>query len=494
MNKISSLVRSSAIAQTSLKEGTSPPVRTSSPQSGNITITRDQEIAIFRNRGPAFQARSNTLLENYRTSSGRTDAKIAEIPASKIYEHQRSEEIPNDRKLLGFGSDFVIVGEKTSGVEGGCIIRRVWTAKDDAFSSPDIFSTLCSLSENSPKLLPEAYRSKDPLELQDLLAHEDRDGPIFSQIRNAVMNNCRDFQVTFMAKVLFGEEDICGDTFLKPNAKNAIHKHYTARTLPKINKEILEEYTALTLGKLLTSGGTDGRSIVPEVKLGQVGDDGRLFLMTEMVGSDTPSETKFSTFEDTSQDAVKRISNEIYSLAYMLSIGLLNDRDSNKSGNMGILQQEGQENRISLFDLGHPDPTGFELNKDTLLPKFKGSNAIVRFLYQVLSWVGIDCGKFAVLDPIAALNKEQKLNSLRELVSHQDDIMTCLKEIRNSHPQGSDEYQVIDTSIHEFEARLSYLGKLIEEINLATTAPEIDPTTTTAPEILSSPMASRLAD
>ncbi len=143
-----------------------------------------------------------------------------------------------------------------------------------------------------------------------------------------------------MAKVLFREQDISGEKYRKMNAKSKIAYRTTGRTIGQINSDVLKEYVSLKLANVSYG------DIAPAVILGHLSDDsGRLFLITEMQG--TEQNESFQTPKDilsqptseaaqTLEENLQSIDKDQWKALYALTVGLLNDSDTNKSGNIGI--------------------------------------------------------------------------------------------------------------------------------------------------------------
>jgi hypothetical protein len=182
-------------------------------------------------------------------------------------------------------------------------------------------------------------------------------------------------KVKYMAKVIFGDRGKRRKCYYMPQAKSAISSWYLRKTLESINTNVIQEFTAPRLAKIINP------EIVPDAKLGQVTEDGnrsRLFLMTEFAGQKTGE--SFQNFGDADSHSIAKISEEMWKTSFAISVGLLNDRDINKENNIGVVSKE-DENRLCLFDLGHPTPDKFKLDKKTLLTK---STSV---LVDVLLWL-----------------------------------------------------------------------------------------------------------
>ena len=61
-----------------------------------------------------------------------------------------------------------------------------------------------------------------------------------------------------------------------------------------------------------------------------------------------------------------KLQSELWQNAFAVSVILLNDRDVNKTDNIGVVYKDKIATKLSLFDLGHPTPDNYELQAKTL--------------------------------------------------------------------------------------------------------------------------------
>jgi hypothetical protein len=123
-----------------------------------------------------------------------------------------------------------------------------------------------------------------------------------------------ELEVKYMAKVIFEDRGKKGKYYYMPQTKSAVSSWYLRKTLESINTNVIQEFTTLRLAKI------NNLEIVPDVKLGQVIEDGnrsQLFLMTEFAGQKAGE--NFQNFGDADSHSTAKISEERWktSLPYL---------------------------------------------------------------------------------------------------------------------------------------------------------------------------------
>ncbi|MDR2667549.1 MAG: hypothetical protein LBB38_00690 [Puniceicoccales bacterium] len=300
--------------------------------------------------------------------------EIAALPNRNEIVRANIEKLPSEiqldvtaGKLTLFAPGWAIIGNKPGGVEGGCIIRRVYHGPVERFPCDcrEGFEQLLKMSAEDSLLLPDALRrsnlgDRDLVEaFSDLTLSEQID------LSRLVMDQTPSFRKSYMVKVIFGRENVSADgsRFYKPRAKNTIRKYWTSRTLEQVNREVLNEFCAMKIARQLSP------EIAPESFVGVVvGGIDRWFIATELGASDMPG-ARFCTIADCDADVLAKLPGHGVGISFALTAGLLGDRDANGDPNVGVIIAGDGTHSLFHFDLGHPDPNRFDLDVKTLLPK-----------------------------------------------------------------------------------------------------------------------------
>ncbi|MDR1457192.1 MAG: hypothetical protein LBI34_04055 [Puniceicoccales bacterium] len=350
------------------------------------------------------------------------------------------------KSLQEFTPGWAIIGNKPGGVEGGFTVRRVYTDDMSEFflRSPEGFKQLQKMSNENDVLLPAELRAKNlgDKSLLDALLGLSKDQQC--QVAFMTMELTPAYQKSYMVKVVFGKDDVesSGTVFCKPNPKGRLHRMFTKRSSKDINKEVLQEFAALQVARTLSP------ELAPEALLGKIQTDGhgeRFFLMTEMAGSGDAS-ASFKTL-GSAEVAKNTVDERFAGLSYALTVGLLGDRDANKDGNVGLLTRSGCAAKPFLFDLGHPDPNGYELDVNTLLPKRTSEGS-----------TGFYLGKLNKSDILDAPSREKYL---RELLSKRHDIESTMNQAIAQLPPDSAEVEVLKSMNNAFMKRMDYLTRIL---------------------------------
>ncbi|MDE6431859.1 MAG: hypothetical protein K2L13_00485 [Opitutales bacterium] len=269
---------------------------------------------------------------------------------------------------------------------------------------------------------------------------------------------------TYMGKVLFSSKNISKGKYRKANAKNKATYLATGRTRDEINRDVIQEYISLKLANIVYDG------ISPEPKLGEVSDDGRLFLMTKMQGQ--KENENFSTLgelNDSSPGSLSDIPKEQWQAAYAVTVGLLNDGDANKRGNIGAIftpsidenRRYSVHKRLSLFDLGHPNPNKFGLDSNFLPTAW---TKIGQALSKVAKAANIDrpLQQIFTIEPFIQdkLTADERKEALIKLCDKQERILSCLNTTKNELESKGYNTDVISSLQKEVEKRFEYLKKV----------------------------------
>ncbi|MDR1456682.1 MAG: hypothetical protein LBI34_01320 [Puniceicoccales bacterium] len=412
-----------------------------------ITISREQEINALR------------CGERLASDPGRRRAwtELVALPARDFEAKYSSNAFEQ------FASGWVIVGQKPGGVEGGCIIRRIWTDADENFESGSgAHAVVMELHANGQLGMFQRRTVEESLEA---LHCADRTDSAFERIYEAVRYG-NEFDKSFMVKILFGENGIQGDVYYCPNARNAIHKQWTARHADELRNATLEEYVALRVAKALSS------ETVPEARLGQVDTDGwpRHFVMTEIGGCGSRGEVVIKTANTIDQQINEQnFDKAAFEDAYAITIGLLNDWDANADSNVGVMSADGRAKRPFLFDLGHASPAELSLDAETLMPlcRTNGLN-IDAFWQRVLRIIAIFIGCFRFSEGKFFTNPnfmtaEDRARALQNLVDRQELILRTMEELEGQLLQDEDSQRTIQSVRTTLGNRLSYIQSVLDK-------------------------------
>ncbi|MDR1401585.1 MAG: hypothetical protein LBI81_01335 [Puniceicoccales bacterium] len=263
----------------------------------------------------------------------------------------------------------------------------------------------------------------------------------------------------YMAKNLFGSNSKKNNYYFPPNAKGAIRAACLRQTREEVNVGVMQEFIALRIAKIVNS------DIIPEANLGEVSgenkDDKRLFLMTEVLG-----EKDGESFDNFADKKNAKISKDMWKSAFAISVGLLNDQDSNKTDNFGVISNEEKGNRLGLFDFGHSDPAHFQLDEKTLLPKSTSVLAdLLLWIINLFTSASMIPGQTFNMPPdvAAKLTPDERKEALESLVAQKSEI---LKELENMATEFNDDKElegIIRDFKNKVEKRMSYLETVIDK-------------------------------
>lgn len=272
-------------------------------------------------------------------------------------------------------------------------------------------------------------------------------------------------ETKYVAKVMYGDDNIRGEQYYVPNAKDKLRAWYGRRTREEINTSVMQEFAALRLAKVINPG------IVPDAKLGRVEEEdgkGRFFLMTELAGQKA-GET-FKTLDQhinaADQDHGAEISKEMWKSTFAISVGLLNDQDVNKGDNIGVVSDGSGNKRMCLFDLGHPTPDKFELDPNTFLPKS------TNLLADVLLWIinlfvsanNLPWTFTMIPDVEKQLSPEERKEALATVLEKKDAILQEFDGLIQELEDDPVSQQAIQDLKVRTENRMEYLEKLLSPV------------------------------
>jgi hypothetical protein len=272
-------------------------------------------------------------------------------------------------------------------------------------------------------------------------------------------------ETKYIAKVMYGDDNIKGEQYYAPNAKSELRAWYGRKTREEINTSVMQEFAALRLAKIINP------EIVPDAKLGRVEEEdnrGRFFLMTELAGQ-KEGET-FQTLDlhlnAAGQDHDAKISKDMWKSAFAISVGLLNDQDVNKGDNIGVVSDGSGNKRMCLFDLGHPTPDKFELDPNTFLPKS------TNLLADVLLWVinifvsanNLPWTFTMVPDVEKQLSPKERKEALSMVLGKKDAILQELDSMIQELEDDPVSQQAIRDLKVSTENRMEYLQELLHPL------------------------------
>jgi hypothetical protein len=272
-------------------------------------------------------------------------------------------------------------------------------------------------------------------------------------------------ETKYIAKVMYGDDNIRGKQYYVPNAKSELRSWYGRRTREEINTSVIQEFAALRIGKIINP------EIVPGAKLGRVEEKdgkGRFFLMTELAGQ--KAKETFQTLDQyhnaAGQDHGGKISKEMWRSAFTISVGLLNDQDVNKGDNIGVISDDSENKRMCLFDLGHPTPDKFELDPNTFLPRS------VNLLADILLWVinifvsanNLPWTFTMAPDIEKQLTPEERKEALATVLERKDAILRELDNIARELKDDPVSQRAIQDLKVSTENRMEYLQKLLHPV------------------------------
>ncbi|MDR2779050.1 MAG: hypothetical protein LBB16_02055 [Puniceicoccales bacterium] len=265
-------------------------------------------------------------------------------------------------------------------------------------------------------------------------------------------------ETKYVAKVMFGDENIQGSHYLASNAKSALRSWWSRRILEEINTSVMQEFAALKLAKILNP------RIVPDAKLGCVEESDskkRFFLMTEVAGQKEGE--KFKTFD---KDPKVEVSKDMWQSAFAISVGLLNDQDVNKGDNIGVVSDVQESKRLCLFDLGHPTPDKFELNPKTYLPQSTNllANAILWLINLFVSANNLPWTFTMVPDIERQLSPQERKEALEMVLGKKDEIFKELDNMMEGLSSDPSAQQAIQNLKNGIANRITYLENLLHPI------------------------------
>ncbi|MDR1233162.1 MAG: hypothetical protein LBJ75_02805 [Puniceicoccales bacterium] len=213
-------------------------------------------------------------------------------------------------------------------------------------------------------------------------------------------------ETKYIAKVMYGDDNIKGEQYYAPNAKIELRAWYGRKTREEINTSVMQEFAALRLAK---------------------------------------------------------ISKDMWKSAFAISVDLLNDQDVNKGDNIGIVSDGSGNKRMCLFDLGHPTPDKFELDPNTFLPKS------TNLLADVLLWVinifvsanNLPWTFTMVPDVEKQLSPEERKEALSMVLGKKDAILQELDSMIQELEDDPVSQQAIRDLKVSTENRMEYLQELL---------------------------------
>ena len=174
--------------------------------------------------------------------------------------------------------------------------------------------------------------------------------------------------------------------------------------------------------------------------------------------------TELSALNQNSSDNNK-LTKEIWQNAFAVSICLLNDRDVNKTDNIGVVYKNGEATNLSLFDLGHPTPDKYELDPKTLLPK--SMNILERVALWVINlFVKTSGWQFKIDENIRAQlgGPEDRAKTIESLLGSEKYIYEKLEEIKSEFHDLADQDRIEEFK-SKIEKRFAQLENVLNEYN-----------------------------
>ncbi|MDR0727615.1 MAG: hypothetical protein LBF26_01840 [Puniceicoccales bacterium] len=408
-----------------------------------ITISREQEIKALRtSQQLAMNPMQRKEWEN-----------LTALAASDFRENFPRLQLPE------FTPGWVIVGQKPGGIEGGCIVRRTWTDADENFEpGSGVHAAVMDLHANGQL---GSFQDSTVEESLNALRSANKNNSEFQTIYKKIQNH-DEFNKSFMVKVIFGEDDISGNTYYCPGARKGSHRRWTARNDWELRQGVINEYLALRVAGALAA------YLVPKARLGKI-DDGplpRFFLMTEIGGSGIGEQVRVETADKiTVPIDEEHFAKEAFKTAYAITVGLLNDWDANADDNVGI-QISGGQRRPFMFDLGHACPDAFTMDARTLMPTCRGGGGwflqtlrrVIAFLFG--TWV-FQMGRFFSDENFITVT--DRAAGLRNLVDRQNDIFQALDTLIEQFAGDDDALRIVTGMRNTLETRISYLRHVLEE-------------------------------
>jgi hypothetical protein len=409
----------------------------------SITISRQQEINALR---------VGQELANDPGLANRWKELVA-LPAVDF------ERMSPSLDLEEFAPGWVIVGQKPGGIEGGCIIRRTWAQTDESFEPGS--GAHAAVADLHTKGQLGKFQHATIEESLEALRDADRSNPEFREIYGEIRYH-DEFNKSFMVKILFGENDIQGDMYYCPNARNAVHRQWTARTGAELHQATLEEYFSLIVAKALSN------EIVPEARRGQV--DGRPILLTEMGGSGTAGKVSIKTADRVDQQIDwQNFNKEAFKLAYAIIVGMLNDWDANADPNVGIVETDGQARQPFLFDLGHAAPREMTMDAETLMPTCRANGleassfwqSILRIVSLLISYFRFEPGRFFANPDFMTVG--DRADALQNLIDRQNDIWQAIEGLEHQFADDEAALRMVHEMRNMLDARITYMGRVLNE-------------------------------
>ena len=281
----------------------------------------------------------------------------------------------------------------------------------------------------------------------------------------------------YMLKGLYKEK---GKYLYKSNAKNSIHAFFTRKGIDGINKSVIEEYVALKLANIVHKG------ISPDVKLGMIKHENgknQYCLMTEIAGqeegetfntlekffkeNENTDSKELSTLNQLNQNSSdnNKLTKEIWQNAFAVFVCLLNDRDVNKTDNIGVVYKDEKATKLSLFDLGHPTPDKYELDPKTLLPE--SMNVLEKVALWIMNLFVKTSGlpwTFKMNDKIIEqLGEEDRADAIRNLLNKKDKIIGELNKIAGEFGESSIENAQVIRLKEKIKNRFRKLKEVLVE-------------------------------
>jgi hypothetical protein len=366
-------------------------------------------------------------------------------------------------QLREFAPGWVIIGQKPGGVEGGCIVRRIWIRADENFELGS--GAHAAVADLHAKGQLGNFQRLTVEESLKILRSGDRSNPEFQRIYNLIQIH-DEFQKSFMVKMLFGEDDVQNGRYYCPNARNPIHRQWVARNWAELRRASVEEHLALRVGRALAP------DLVPEVRLGKI-DDGaasRFFHMTQIGGSGTAGQVSFKTADKINRPIdAQNFNKEAFMQVYAITVGLLNDWDANADPNVGIMEVDGRAWMPFLFDMGHASPMEMTMDPQTLIPicRTNGLEAssfwqrVLRIVAFFLSYFRFEAGRFFTNPNFMTVG--DRADALRNLIARQDDIWCAIEVLEGQFIGDEDAQRMVRGMRDTLMGRIAYVSRVLEE-------------------------------
>ena len=160
-----------------------------------------------------------------------------------------------------------------------------------------------------------------------------------------------------------------------------------------------------------------------------------------------------------------KLTKEIWQNAFAVFVCLLNDRDVNKTDNIGVVYKDEKATKLSLFDLGHPTPDKYELDPKTLLPE--SMNVLEKVALWIMNLFVKTSGlpwTFKMNDKIIEqLGEEDRADAIRNLLNKKDKIIGELNKIAGEFGESSIENAQVIRLKEKIKNRFRKLKEVLVE-------------------------------